>query len=385
MKNSWLILAILAAATTWSCSDDTGANGSGGYAQVGDVALGDDATGVNDGSASETLVGTDATSDSGPQVDTAPKADTGPSKYPDCLSLIGCVAQGCSASNWANGCDSVCLTGASPSVATAYASVSGCIQNTCRDGICNGSTDSQCMNTCIGQKCMGKIAVCGADGKSGAATCASYFTCSDACKSAGSQALACISNCYAAMSATAQGEYGALDACVSAAGGADAFGSCPQQALTCLAGGASGSKSCLDALVCSGGCNVGTDTQKSMCMSGCWSQTTPAGQGEFAAAMKCNGPNKTGCVDSMLACLEPSGTGTCTGSLTCMQGCNQTDGQAKAACSYGCLHSTSPAEAKKNLELQVCMGGCNCNGVQTCDNACLTGPCKTALATCQAP
>ncbi len=394
MSSKWAIWAMATAmGALGGCSDDSSAGGGTAYTQIGDVSLdgtvgsdaGDDALGTDatgaDATVSDSAVDDSTVNDS---AGTDAIADTGPAKYPECLSLIGCIAQSCSPANWAPGCDATCLTGTSPAVAAGYASVSACIQNTCRDGLCKGSSDPKCIGQCIGAKCMNKIAVCGANGKTGTAICGSYFTCSQACGTA-KDPLACVSTCYAALSDGAQSEYAALDACTSAAGGSDAFASCPEQALTCLAGGASGNKSCIDALGCAGACNIGTDAQKGACMTQCWSQTSSAAQTAFAGALKCSGINKTGCVDSMLACTDPSGTATCTATLTCMQGCQQTDPQAKATCFYGCLHTASPAEAKKNLDLQVCMGNCNCNGDQTCTNTCLLGPCKAALATCQAP
>jgi hypothetical protein len=351
-----------------------------------DTALGDGASGTDTTGGGDTVTLTDGTDAPGSDATgtDAISADTGPSKYPDCLSLINCVAQSCQPAAWANGCDAVCLTGSSPKVATEYASVSACIQTTCRDGLCKGSTDAKCIGDCIGQKCMNKIAVCGADGKSGTAQCGTYFTCSQACGPS-KDPLSCIATCYAALSPVAHTQYEALDACVSAAGGTDAFAACPEQVLVCLSAGASGTKSCIDALGCAGTCGTGTEAQKAACMTACWAQTTPAGQTAFAGAMKCQGSSKAGCVDSMLACTDPQGTATCTATITCSQGCQQPDPQAKSTCIYGCMHSASKAEAKKLLELQICMGGCNCKGDKTCENTCLTGQCAAALANCQAP
>ena len=393
MKLWRLVCVVLAlAAGVSACGEDTSSGVGGDYTQVGDVnldtALGD---GVTSGDAADGAVGTDDTI-GGTDVGDAEKdgqgtdalTDTGPAKYPDCLSLIGCVAQSCPASNWATGCDAVCLTGSAPSVATAYGSVSSCIQSVCRDGLCKGSSDPKCINECIGQKCMGKVAVCGADGKTGTAICGSYFTCSQAC-STNAEPLPCISGCYAALSSTAQSQYAALDACASAAGGGDAFAACPEQVLVCTSGGASGSKTCIDALACSSTCDTGTDAQKSACITACWAQTAPAAQTAFAGALKCQSVSKSGCVASMLTCTDPSGNATCTATITCTQGCQQADPQAKATCTYGCLHGASKVEAKKLLDLQVCMSGCACKGDKTCENACLTGVCKAALASCQAP
>lgn len=386
----WTVVLCAAMALS-ACGSDDNVGGATGYTQLGDVsldgALGDGATGDDTATASDALSDTSSDSSSGTDgtaSGTDALADSGPAKYPACISLIGCVAQSCPATNWSTGCDAACLPGASPAVASAYASVSSCIENTCRDGLCKGSSDPKCIGECIGKKCMNKIAVCGADGKTGQAQCGSYFTCTAACGS-DKDPLGCVSGCYAALSTSAQSQYAALDACVSAAGGADAFASCPEQALTCLAAGASGSKTCLEALSCSGACDTGTDAQKAACMTACWSQTSAKGQTAFAAALKCNASSKTGCVDAMLTCTEPNGIGTCTASLTCMQGCQQSDPQAKSTCFYGCLHSASPAEAKKNLELQVCMGGCNCKGDQKCTDTCLTTTCKAQLTACQAP
>ncbi len=385
MRSGWLIGAMVAMACgTVACGETTDSGSGGGYTQVGDVTL--------DGAIGDATNGSDAVSgdttglsDTADAIGTDIAVDTGPAKYPDCLSLIDCVAQGCSPANWAVGCDSTCLTGASPSVATAYAGVATCIQNSCRDGLCAGSSDPKCMGDCIGQKCISKIAVCGANGKTGAAGCDTYFPCMSGCAT-NANPLQCASACYSALSTSAQTEYAAVDACVSVAGGTDAFAACPEQVLTCLAGGASGTKTCLDALSCSSVCNTGTDAQKSACMTACWAQTTAAGQTAFAGAMKCEGnPSQAGCVDSLLSCVAPSGTATCTASLTCMQGCKQTDPQAQTSCVWNCVHDASPAEAKKNLQLQVCMGTCACKGDQTCQNTCLTTTCKAALASCQAP
>ncbi len=383
MRIFWTSCAAVAMTMSLSaCDEDTSSGAGTDYTQLGDVnldsALGDGVT-ATDGTTSDTITLTDGTDSTD-----AMATDTAPAKYPDCLSLINCVAQSCTPANWATGCDATCLTGTSPTVSTEYASVSTCIQTTCRDGLCKGSSDPKCIGDCIGQKCLNKVAVCGADGKTGAAKCGSYFTCTQACTS-NKDPLVCISGCYAALSATAQGQYAALDACTSAAGGTDAFAACPEQVLTCLASGASGSKSCIDALGCAGACDIGTDAQKAACMTACWAQTTPAGQTAFAGAMKCQGAANAGCVNSMLACTDPQGTATCTGTITCIQGCAQPDPVAKSTCTYGCIHSASKTEAKKLLDLQVCIGGCNCKGDKTCDNTCLTGPCKAALATCQAP
>ncbi len=391
MKQWAIWMAAVAMVGVGACGTDAGTDSGTGYTQLGDVTL-DGTLGSDDASTAGDTVGlTDAT-DSGSTDATGPETvgtdvstDTGPAKYPDCLSLIGCVAQGCSPANWAAGCDATCLTGASPAVASAYATVATCIQNTCRDGLCQGSSDPKCIGDCIGQKCISKIAVCGAGGKTGTAKCGGFLTCEQACGTS-SDPLSCITGCYSNLSATAQSQYAALDACISAAGGSDAFGSCPEQVLTCLADGTSGAKTCIEALSCAGTCGTGTDAQKAACMTGCWSQTTAAGQTGFAAALKCMGTNKAGCVDAMLTCTDPTGSATCTGTLTCAQGCQQTDPQAKSTCYYGCLHSASKAEAKKVLDLQVCMDGCKCNGDKTCENTCVTtGPCKAVLATCQAP
>ncbi len=388
MKQLWRIWVVLGVCGLSACGSDDASGGSTDYTQVGDVTL--DGSGLGD-TAGADAIGQDGSADAIGLKDSADGsgtdalADTGPAKYPDCLSLIGCVAQGCSASGWAPGCDAVCLTGASATVATEYAGVSACIENTCRNGLCSGSTDPKCIGDCIGQKCITKIAVCGADGKTGVSACGSFFPCVTACAT-DPNPLQCVSACYAALSPTAQTEYAAVDACTGAAGGSDAFSACPQQVLTCLAGGATGSKSCIDALSCSSVCNTGTDAQKSACMTACWSQTTADGQSAFAGAMKCEAnPGSAGCADSLLACTAPNGTSTCPASLTCMQGCKQTDPQAQSTCVWTCVHDASPAEAKKNLQLQLCMGTCNCAGVKTCQDTCLTTTCKAALAACQAP
>lgn len=375
---------------------DTGA----GYGNVGDVSLGDgsgtlDSAAQGDGQTADTVgltdalsgndgvAGDDAQTADGTPSDSTPAdvgtKDTSPPKYPTCSALLQCGAGACSATGWLDGCDKVCLDNASAAAQTGWAPIATCIDTQCKKGVCAGSSDPNCIGSCVGQKCLTKLAACGADGKTGSANCSSYYTCLTGCKNGGSN---CVGDCYAALSAAAQAQIGNVDACVSAAGGADPFATCPEQSLSCLANGATGSATCEEAWACTAGC-TGNEGQKAACMGTCFGKASSAAQAAFAKVVICEEKGaKVGCPDAYIGCLNPTGTKTCVEALNCYKTCNQADPVAKAKCSFGCLDAASAVEAKKAVVYGACTDTCNCAGDQACETKCNQTTCKTALDAC---
>lgn len=381
------------------CGSDESNVGTGNYTQLSDTDAGG---GSLDGSeTSDTLVNADGTLSDAVGTDSVDGGigtdgisseiigtdaiisgqDSDNAKYQTCSSLLQCVAAACQGTGWAATCDTTCVQNAGSTASSSYAPIGTCIESTCRKGICAGSGDVNCMNQCVQQHCWLKIGMCGADGKSGSAGCSSYFECTTACAKTSAT---CASDCYAALSPSAQGQIQTVDACASAAGGTDPFSACPEQALKCFANGKTGSVNCEDTWACTAACNTGSDTQKGQCMAGCYGLASASAQTAFAKVIGCeSGGKKTGCPDAFLGCLNPTGNSGCIAALTCFGTCKQEDPVAKAKCSFACLDSASVAEAKKALVYGSCTDGCNCKGDQKCEATCNTTTCKAEFDACQ--
>ena len=397
------VLAALLAMAAGGC-DSNDAVSTSDYTNVGDVVVdgaggdaisgvdgagGGDGTALNDSTeltdaagADGSLTGSDATTpdDAIAGTDANSTADVAPAKYPTCSTLLQCAASACVGTNWAPGCGQICADNASPTAKEQWTPFATCLETQCAKGLCAGSSDPACMGSCVGQKCLTKLAMCGSDGKSGKSGCASYYTCVDKCKGAG---LNCAPDCYAALTTAAQGLLQNVDACTTAAGASDAFSACPQQVLTCLANGDTGPANCEDTWACTAGC-TGTEAEKTLCTGKCYGGGTSAAQGKFAQVIACeSSPTKANCPDAYVGCLNPTGSKTCIAALGCYGTCTQTDAVARTKCIFGCLDSASPAEVKKAVVYGNCTDTCNCKGDKACEATCNTTTCKAQFDACQ--
>ena len=405
-----LVLFGLLAGMGLACTDSTdstliGATASGDALNGGDSALADGQQVADNATNSDTAAAGDSASDGAvlPGADAAIPdgavpadvfqvpdvssdvlyADAMPATYTKCSALIQCVQLSCGAS-FPPGCDDVCTKVSSLSVSQAYAQVSVCIEQTCRQGVCKGATDVNCVGNCVGNKCIPKIAMCGADGKTGSATCWTALTCFGGCKDKGAD---CLYNCFGALSAGAQSDYQALEACSTAAGGADPFKVCPEQTLKCVSEAKVGTQSCIDVLSCFTDCTKkgGNDLAQALCVGACYGAGTQAAQSQFIGVAKCfdkgNGP---GCTDAYVTCADPSGTKTCVETLSCLGDCNKNNPD-NTGCAFGCVHKATKTAATKLLQFTSCLDTqCKpiCNGNAACEEKCKNEKCSAQLAGC---
>lgn len=342
-----------------------------------DILTADSATGDSaaaDAAAAD-LSGADVTS--GTDATTADAA----AKYPKCSQLLTCVGVACSSAAGID-CAQPCLSGASASSAAALQPFLNCTDQYCAKGLCAGLNDPKCLLSCAWQKCLGAAMACGGDGKTGEASCTSAFGCMEGCKDKGGT---CIFDCYAALSAPAQAQFDALGACSAAAGGKDAFSACPNQALTCLASGKTGTQDCWKLASCASGCDKLADSAKSLCISGCWSSATKEAQAQWIALLQCGDQAGSACYLPLVTCVAPSGSKTCLDTLGCWEACDK--GTGGDGCGMQCLHDASPSEGKKVIALMQCMADkCGfCKGAKDCEDKCLQEQCKSALNGCLAP
>ncbi len=340
-----------------------------------DAAAPDGAT--SDATPSDTAPVDGAAADSGD----AGAVDSAASKYPLCSKLLTCVGVACSSAAGID-CAQPCLSGASPAAAAAIQPFLQCADQYCAKGLCAGVSDANCLLNCAWQKCISAAMACGGDGKKGEASCASAFGCMEGCKDKGGT---CIFDCYSAMSSAAQAQFDALGGCSAAAGGKDPFAACPNQALTCLAGGKTGSDDCWKLASCSSACEKLSDGAKSLCIGDCWSKATKEAQAQWIAVIQCGDQASSACYSPLVQCIAPSGTKTCLDTLGCWETCDK--GGSGDACGLQCLHDASPSEGAKVVALMQCMADkCgSCKGAKSCEDKCLQEQCKAPLTACLAP
>ncbi|MBM4342018.1 MAG: hypothetical protein FJ100_01375 [Deltaproteobacteria bacterium] len=379
---------------------DAGAISDGGVSGGTETAAGTDAAVVQDGAVAvpDTALGPDngtPVTDSGqPTTDgaeplpdgvvtpdvplDAAQPDGAVAKYQLCSQLLTCVWVACGNSADPN-CAAPCLSVASPLAAAGVAPYLNCAKNNCIAGACAKDPSPKCIGDCVGAKCMMAAIACGADGKYGPEPCPSAFGCLEGCKDKGPE---CSYGCYAKLSKPAQAQMDALFTCAAAAGDKDAFEACPSQALTCIAGGKTGSGNCTSLFVCMDSCNSLPEAAKVGCLGGCWGTATPAAQSLWIAISKCMQAPAAPCGQTFATCAEPKGTKTCLDALGCWDGCDKA--QKKADCHLGCLSAASPVEATKAGNLLVCMGAkCDsCKGDKTCESECTKTKCKTEFESC---
>jgi hypothetical protein len=369
-----------------------GADGAGADASF-------DASATGDTASSDTTPGDSAASDASAQ-DAGPSdaaandanandvnpsdanaTDAAPAKYPLCSQLLTCVGVACSSANTID-CAAPCLAGASAAASAAIKPFLDCTDQACAKGLCAGSSDPKCLGNCGWDKCLTPALACGADGKSGTADCSSAFGCLEGCKNQGGN---CAFNCYAALSPTAQVQLNNLSACSAAAGNQDAFSVCPNQALTCLTGGKTGSDDCWKLLGCTSACDQGSDAVKAQCVGTCWSKASKDAQGQWISVLQCGDSSTPACATPLLTCVQPSGAKTCLDTLGCWETCSKA--AAGDSCGLQCLRDASPAEGKKVVDLMQCIAQqCgSCKGDQTCEDKCTQEKCKPALTGCLAP
>jgi len=361
-------------------------------AQLGDsledAAQGADSAPVSDAAPDSALDATAAGGDAATDAITA-TADAAvdavgdaAAKYGVCSNLFLCSQVACGQS-MPKGCAQVCIDAASAEAQAQYLPFGLCVEQYCREGLCKNSSDVACMGNCAWQKCYGKLLPCGADGKTGSATCDAMIGCYEKCKKDGAM---CMFNCYATLSTAAQSDYQAMNDCFVAAGGDDPGKSCPDQLFKCIAGGKSGAKSCFDTLLCTGTCDKLADSEKFGCIAACYTQATAADQKAFLSVSKCMGGTwNANCADDLLTCTNPSGTKNCLEAIMCIDPCKAT-GKNEGACIFSCMNQASKPEAKKYLELFMCMAGqCkSCNGDAKCEDTCSKAKCQTQLTACLA-
>ena len=386
----WLATALVAIA---ACAQEdvvpvSVGTGASADALAGDVAL--DGSGLGDGESIDGSAGDAATPDqaatdaAGGDVGTAVdvgEPDAAAAKYPKCSQLLTCVGVACNSSSGID-CAQPCMSGASATSAAAIQPFLQCADQYCAKGLCAGLNDPKCLLSCAWQKCMASAMACGGDGKTGQATCTSAFGCMEGCKDKGGT---CIFDCYAALSAAAQAQFDALGACAAAAGGKDAFSACPNQALTCVAGGKTGTDDCWKLSSCSTDCDKLSEGAKAMCIGDCWGKATKAAQAQWIAVVQCGDQSGGACLTPLVTCIAPSGTKTCLDTLGCWEACDKA--QKGDACGFQCLRDATPNEGKKVIALMQCMADkcAACKGAKDCENKCLNDQCKPILNACLAP
>lgn len=368
-----------------------GADGAGSAdaTAVDGGAVLSDAT-IFDGTApGDTVAGQDGV----PGQDSAPGADSGtatpdttypdvPSKYELCSTLMTCVTVSCDgASN--KSCAATCTDVASPAAKAAIAPFVACLDQYCFEGMCKGSSDSDCVGVCVMTKCLPKMIGCLADGKSGKATCDTAFGCIDTCQEEG---FGCMGNCWSAMTPQAQADFDAITACTNAAGGENPYASCTEQLFKCLSAGKVGTKTCLELMSCNVGCNGSSKAKEAICNGVCYGQSSAAAQQAWLGVAQCDpGGNETACAQGIVACSDPTGTKTCLDTISCNDACKKS-GKPDGECLFACLHQASKVEAQKTVDLFLCVEKqCKpgCDGNKTCEDKCMqSGTCKAQFKGC---
>ena len=360
-----------------AASDATSGDTATTDATVGDGTTADGTT--TDGTASDATAADSSPSDIAALDGNA--ADAAPAKYPLCSQLLTCVGVACSSASTID-CAQPCLSGASAISGAAIQPFLKCTDQYCAKGLCAGVSDPKCLMNCSWQKCLGAAMACGGDGKTGTATCASAFGCMEGCKDKGGT---CIFDCYAALSGAAQAQFDALGACSAAAGGKDPFEVCPNQALTCIADGKTGTDDCWKLASCTNSCEKLGEGAKAICIGECWAKASKVAQAQWIAIIQCGEQSSAACSAPLVTCIAPSGTKTCLDTLGCWETCNKAS--SGDMCGMQCLHDASPTEGKKVVELMQCMAAkCgSCKGAKDCEDKCLQEQCKAALNGCLAP
>jgi hypothetical protein len=175
-----------------------------------------------------------------------------------------------------------------------------------------------------------------------------------------------------------QADFDALMACSATAGGADAFKSCPGQALQCISGGKTGTAGCWDTLQCINAC----PKDDGNCAATCYGKASSAGQKALIAATPCFDKNSDpACPALLTACIDPKGSQTCVQVIDCADKCGKSGGGD--ACGLVCLQQASKTEAQKFLALAQCSDvPCKACTTDSCKATCAKDNCPSQWSAC---